>query len=375
MGAWRRLGKAAACAAVLCSAARSGASTVVEPIARLSLEGGYDSNALYEGRGGDRIGRITGDLGLGLRDHLWVLKGSYGGDFLYYQTLRPGGLWNHHGALSLEARPTRRLRLGGAAKASWAYDPIGLAQAGVFRSGRQSALLVDGSFKAEWSASRVIDAAARLTERTVLFEDGTGGAMHAPALEVFRRFSPRLSLGGAYSAGVFQSLDPKGDQTALSHAVRARALYRPWRGFTLDAHAGPALWLGARERAVLPEASVELLALRREWLMRVSAGHGLGIGATARPGLVNSLELGAERKRIARRFFLRGFGGLWRSGLAPTGRDAVTAYALSGEAGALLTDQMRISLAATHSSRVSDPSPEFRRTTVGLRLGWELPVR
>ncbi len=376
MGAWRRLGKAAACAAILCSAARSGASTDVEPIARLSLEGGYDSNALYQGRGSERVGVVAGDLGLGLRDHLWVLRGSYGADFIYYQVRQQGGLWNQRGALSLLARPTRRLGLDGELRASWVNDPIGLAQVGVFVTGPQSALLLDGHFKAEWRTTRLIDSAAKMTERTVLFDDGTGGAMHAPALEVFRRLSPRLSLGGSYALGAFQSFDLGGTSTAVSHGLRARAFYRPWRGFTVDASAGPALWLDARERAIVPEGAVELLGLRRDWLMRVSAAHGLAIGMTARPGLVDSLEVGGERTRIARRFYLRGFGGLWHSGVIPTGDRAVTAYMVMGEAGALLTDQMRMSLSAMHSSRVSDPSPEFRsRTTVGLRLGWELPVR
>jgi hypothetical protein len=347
---------------------------VVEPIARLSLEGGWDSNALYDGRGGDRIARVSPELGLRLRDHLWDLRGSYGGDFLYYERLEPGGIWNHRGTLSLEARPARRLVLDGALRASYAYDPVGLAQAGVFRTGRQSALLADGRFRSVWRATRRIDLAARLTERTVLFEDGTGGAMHAPAIEALRRASTRFSLGGAYALGVFQTFDKGGDRVALSHGVRALAHYRLSRRFTVDASAGPALWMGEGDDTLVPEASVELLGTSRDWHLRLSAAHGLGIGSTAHPGLVDSFEFGGER-RMARRFFLRSYGGMWRSGEAPSGRYAVTGYAISGEAGALLTDQVRMSLATTHFARMDDPSPELRRTTVGLRVAWELPGR
>ena len=44
MGAWRRCGRAAVCLAALSVATRSAASTQVEPIARLTLESGYDTN-------------------------------------------------------------------------------------------------------------------------------------------------------------------------------------------------------------------------------------------------------------------------------------------------------------------------------------------
>ncbi len=374
MGAWRRLGGAAACAAILCSATRSGASTVVDPIARLSLEGRYDSNALYDGGGGDRIGSVSPELGLRVRDHLWDLRGSYGGDFLYYERIQPGGIWNHRGALSLNARPTRRLVLDGSLRASYAYDPAGLAQAGVFRTGRQSALLAGGRFRAEWRATRRIDLAATLMERTVLFEDGTGGAMHAPGLEALRRMTPRLSLGGSYTLGISQTFLVQSDRVALSHGVHARARYHVSRRFSAEAFAGPTLWTAPGSDAIMPEAGATLLGSSREWDLSLSAAHGLGIGSTALPGLVDSFEFGGER-RIARRYFLRSHGGLWRSGKIPSGRDAVTGYAVTGEAGALLTDHVRMSLVATHFDRMTYPSPKFRRTTVGLRLAWELPVR
>src|SRR5690242_21888902 len=109
MGTSRRLGKAALCAAILFAATRSGASTVVEPIARLTLEGGYDSNALYDGSGSDRLGRISPDVGLRLRDHTWDLRLVYGGDWVYYERLAPRGFWNHRGLLQLDARPTPRV--------------------------------------------------------------------------------------------------------------------------------------------------------------------------------------------------------------------------------------------------------------------------
>jgi hypothetical protein len=379
MGARRRLGKAAACAVLLLSAARSGASTVVEPIARLSLEGGYDTNVLYDGESEDRMARISPEAGLRLRDHLWDASAVYRGDWITYERLEPGGIWNHRGALTLEARPTRRLGLRGALRGSWAFDPVGLAQAGVFRSGRESAFLLTGNARAEYRWSRRIDVGATFRERTVLFEDRTGGAMHAPTVEALWRFTRRLSVGAAYGLGVFQGFEVDGDEVAFSHALKARARWRASRRFAIEAAAGPAVWISPpepeRETAVVPEASVEALGVSRGWALRAEVAHGLGIGSTARPGLVDSFEIGAER-RFGRRYLLRGDGGIWHSGLAPSGRDAVTGYAVAGEAGVLVGMNVRVALGLTHFARLDEARPDLRRTTMGLRLAWELaPAR
>lgn len=375
MGAWGRLGCAAVCAAVFAAPARSEASTVWEPIARLSLEGGYDSNVLYDGRSSDRMARISPEAGLRLRDHLWDARASYRGDWIAYERLAAEGSWNHHAALMLDARPTRRLELRGAVRGSRAEDPVGLAQAGVFRTGRQSAFLLSGRARGEYRWSRRVDVAATLTERMVLFEDRTGGALHAPGAEALWRATRRLSVGGAYGVGFFQGFARDRDELSFSHSLKARARWRASRRIAVEASAGPALWIGDdRETAVVPEASVDVLGASRFWDLRLSAAHGLGIGTTARPGLVNSLEAAAER-RFGRRWLVRGDGGLWHSGEAPSGRDSTIGYAVTGEAGVLVGMNVRLSLAATHFARLDDTSAELRRTTMGLRVAWELPTR
>lgn len=375
MGARRRLWKAACCAAILGAAARSGAVTVVEPIARLSLEGGYDSNPLHDGLNDDRMGRVSPELGFRLHDHLYLARLSWRGDWLAYERLAPHGIWNHRGDLGLEARPTRRLDLRTTLRGSWAFDPVGLAQLGVFRTGRQSALVLGGTGRAHYRLDPLTDVAVTLTERTVRFEDRTGGAMHAPGVEALYRTSHRLSLGGAYSLGIFQGFDPTGNDLAWAHSLRARARWVAARRVTLDAYAGPAIWLGQSGSAVVPEASVQLLMEGRGWGLRTSASHGLGIGTTARPGLVDAVELGVESHfGEHRRWMARGDAGVWHSGVAPSGNDAVTGWAAGGEVGRLVGMNVRLSLAATHFARLDDPSPALRRTTVGLRLGWEMPV-
>lgn len=377
MGAWRFLRDAAALAALLC-ASRAAAGTVVEPIARLSLEGGYDSNPLYDGRGSDQTGRVSPEVGLRLRSPRWDVRATYGGELVYFRQLAPEGLWNHRAGLAVDARPTHRTAVGATLSVSQAFDPAGLAAAGVFRSGRQDALIVNGRGRLDWRATRRVDAALTVTERTVRFADETGGAMHQPGVEALWRVGRRVSFGAAYAFGVFQGLErTAADEVAFSHAMRARARWRPSRHALVDASVGPALWIpddrSSEGSSLVPEGRVDLLYFTRGIDLRAAAGHGLGIGATARPGLVDTLELGAER-RFGRRYVLRGDAGLWRSGTIPDGGDSVTGYAVGGEAG-ILFGAVRVSVAGAHLGRTDDPSAEFRRTTIGLRMGWEMPVR
>jgi len=372
----RRTNGAACLAAFLgvWAAARADAATVAEPIARLSLEGGYDSNALYDGRGSDRTGRISPDLGLRLRNPRADLQMVYGGDWITYQERQSQGTWNHRGSLRLEAQPMRRLTLEGRLRAGYAFDPVGLALLGVFRSGRDSALSADGAFRGEWRATERVEVAATLAERTVIFSDRTGGAMHQPGVEALWRSERRIDVGAAYRLGVFQTFDPDERGVAYAHALRARGRWRATRELQLDASAGPAMWVGSDGVAVVPEATLHVVGSSRWWDARAGAFHALGLGNTARPGLVDGLELAGVR-RVGLRWSFRGDAGIWRSGRAPSGGDAVTGYAVGGEAALLVGGGVRLALRATHLARVDEPSDALRRTTLGLRLGWELPLR
>jgi hypothetical protein len=53
----------------------------------------------------------------------------------------------------------------------------------------------------------------------------------------------------------------------------------------------------------------------------------------------------------------------------------VTGYAIGGEAGVRLENDLRMALTAARYGRVDESTPGLERMTVGLRLGWELPAR
>jgi hypothetical protein len=360
-------------ASLLAGAAR--AETQLEPIARLSVEGGYDSNVLFDGRS-DETSHITPELGLKARDPRWSLTGVYSADYLQYRQLQPSGVWNHRGRLEFSASPTERLHASGGLRITYATDPFGLAQAGIFLTGEERAFLLQGTARAEYAASHRLILAAALAERTVVFQDGTGGAMHAPSVEVLHALNERLFAGGAYAFTLFDDFNNfVGTRLAFAHGLRGRLRYRVTRFLEADAYAGPAIWSGPGGRSIVPEAGVELRLSDRDFDLRVSVAHALGLGSsTAAPALVNSAELGTVR-RFGRTFDLKADGGIWQTGDVPTLRNATLGWAVSGEAGWHINRQFRLALVGSYLSRLDNSSPLLRRTTVGIRMGWELPVR
>ena len=375
MGAWRT-GEAVAAAALLLGARAAAAGTVMEPIARLSLEGGYDSNALYDGHSAADVGRVSPEIGLRLHDPTYDLRTSYGGDYVYFQRLVQGGMWNQRGSISLDARPTFRTTFAGAFRLSQAYDPAALAQAGVFRTGLQRATVLGGRARLDWRASELVDAATTFREETVVFQDRTGGAMHAPTVELLQRLDRRWSVGAAYGLGVFQSFapGPGGDTLSYSNAVRLRARWRAERHLAVDGWVGPALWSAGGKSSLVPEAYAEVLVATRGIDLRLDVSHALGIGATAQPGLVDAFEFGGER-RFGRTWFVKGDGGLWRSGTVPSGKYAVTGYAVEAEVGRILAGGLRLSVTGAHFGRTDTAAAAYERTWVGMRVGWALQAR
>jgi hypothetical protein len=337
------------------------------------MEGAYDSNPLYDGRADERT-RVSPEFGVKLSDHVWEFLGSYGGDYLSYRRIHPEGVWNHRLALDLAAHPTPRIHIVGTLRGTYAQDAIGLAQMGIFHEVSTRALVIIGTGRIEQDLDRWWVLGAHLTERVVRFDDYTGGAMHAPSLELLRRIDERLLVGGAYAFTVFNDFHPVLSSVAYAHAVRGRARYHLTRFLEADAFAGPAFWSGPDGQAVVPEAGIELRLTRRDWDLRTTAWHGLGLGSTADPSLVNVLEFGTVR-RFGRTFDLRADGGLWHSGEVPTGDHPSLGIAASGEAGWYLTRQMRLALATSYTAQLYDTSPMLRRFTLGVRMGWELPVR
>ena len=373
MGARRRFGRAAAACALLCAAARAVASTQVEPIARLSLEGGYDSNVLYNGRGGQTMGVVSPDVGLRLRESTWDLRMEGGGDLLLYQQRAASPVWNQRGRLALRARPAERLTVESNLSATYAADPIGLARLGIFGQGG-AALIGSGTARVGWRLDPVWRVAATFSEQLVRFDGGTGAASHTPGVEVIRRLDPRLELGAAYRFDFFQGLGP-GAQNARAHEAQALLRYRWTRRLTLEAELGPALWTGPDGgSSILPQGLVQLLAQWRGGDARVSYRHGVGLGLLATPGLFDAVEAGITT-RLGRWFQVHADGGLWRSGNIPWGSNAVLGYGVEGSFDYRAGGGLLVGISGSRFARLDVAAPQYDRNILGLHVAWELQHR
>lgn len=373
MGARRRKAKAVFVAVALAAGARAGASVQVEPIARLSFEGGYDSNVLYDGRGAE-LGRVSPGLGLHLRDHTWNLLLDASGDLLMYPERQTSStVWNQYGKAVLAARLSERLSLDAEAKGTYAFDPIGIAREGVFRPDESSALLARAKGRLAWRYDHLWTAAATVDERVARFSDGTGAASHTPGLELARRLDHRLEVGAAYRLDVFQQFGPATGQT-YAHEALGLARYRLSRRLALEATGGGLVWRTKGETWVLPQAGVQLFGEWRRGAVRLAFAHGVGLGVTATPGLFDSVEAGAML-RLGASWEVHADGGLWRSGAPPWGSDAVLGYGAEGEVAYRITREVKVGLAASRFARADAATSRFDRDIVGLRMSWELRHR
>jgi hypothetical protein len=360
-------------AAVLFAVRAEGASQV-EPIARLTLEGGYDSNVLYDARGGEGMGRVSPDLGVRVRDHTYDLKLAAGGDLLMYPQRDGGTVWNQRGEGSLAARLAPRLTLDAEAKGTYALDPIGLARVGIFTPQQGSVLLLGAKARLAWRMDHPWTIAGTFEEHLVRFSDGSGGAAHTPGLEVTRRVDHRLEAGATYRFDVFQGLGASAGGAAYAHEALGIVRWRWTRRLTLEATGGPALWRGQADTWVLPQAGVQLFGQWRRADLRLSLRHGVGLGINATPGLFDSAEA-AVTMRLGRSWAIHADGGLWRSGAPPWGSDAVLGYGIEGEISYRVTRDVRLGLGASRFARADAGASRFDRDVVGLRLTWELAHR
>jgi hypothetical protein len=358
-------------AVIISAGARAEGGTLVEPIARLSLEGGYDSNVLYDGNGGDSVGVVSPDLGFQALSETMHFRLSAGGDLMEYRQRRSTPLWNQRGSLLYDDQVSPRLTLHANANATYAADPIGLARLGIFnRTG--AALIGNGAARATWRLDERWSSAFSFSENVVRFDAGDGTAAHEPGIEATRQVTRRFELGGGYRFDYFQGLGA-GSEDATAHELRIIARYRWTRRVTLQAQAGPALWTGnsTSDKAVLPQGSAEAIWEWRGGGARASIQHGLGLGNVGTPGIFDAVEVGATTL-LSRHFQVHADGGLWRSGAIPWGTNSVLGYGVEGELAWLLGDGFRVGVAASRFARADTDVTAFDRNLVGLRFGWEL---
>jgi hypothetical protein len=282
-------------------------------------------------------------------------------------------VWNQRGRIDLHARPGERWFVDGALSGTYAFDPVGLARLGIF--GRtDAALIAKGAMKVGWMVDHGWRLSGLFEEHLVRFDDGTGAASHTPGVEMTRRLSPRLEVGGAYRFDYFQGIGA-GARSAYAHEARAVLRYRWTRRLMLEAQGGPAVWVGPTgSTSLLPQALVQLLADWRGGAARVSFRHGVGLGLLATPGLFDAIEAGLTT-RVGQKFQFHAEGGVWRSGAIPWGANAVLGYGVEGSFDYRVGSGLLVGINASRFARLDVSAPELDRNILGLHVTWELRHR
>lgn len=353
-------------AAVGLASGTAGAAPQYEAVPSLSLRAGADSNVLFDGLGGDRVGRGSLRLLLRAHDRDWGLRGDVSGGLLGFQTrgrVVPlgEGTFKAHRRFSRDTQLTSEGRLRGA------DDPLALAQLGVLGGGgltlgwrsrvdlrhrldrswsvgagarfdgveffdpalaARGGLSVGGSAHARWRANRWLSFIPELEARTFLgdgFAGWSAGAVPAVRLRLARRTFADVA------AGALMFFDARG---SLPFAV-ARA------GLTWDGrHAG--------------------LALAAAQDLQVPMGRG---------GVTQGQLLEAVARWGAPGWELRGRAGGYRSRSDVRSDTWAPGYGVEAGAFVRLAPVVWMGLSALHFARLpAGGAPGMTREAVYLRL-------
>jgi opacity protein-like surface antigen len=304
-------------AAVVGCAPAALATTVVEPRARVSLEGRYDDDFRLNagGTGGQMMTKLTPRLGLDVKDPTLTLESFYAADLL----LRHGSgnlSLDHRGGVSVRKLLSRRLRVEVSGGLYRVTDPTSLPRESVARAA-QPVLYGQARVYASGRVSRRVDVGAGYAMEgvRVLEGDNAAGFVHNPYAEGWFRASRRLSLGVEYRYQAFLY----GEELDQAHGVGGALRYRMTRQATATLRAGPVSYLGSDgTRGLLPRVKLEVLhEIPGRFDLGFVAGHDL-VGAS---GFSNSLWADYAGLVVNHHFNSRlsmyGGGSFFRNGRAP----------------------------------------------------------
>ncbi|HYO51681.1 hypothetical protein [Archangium sp.] len=313
-GSWKRW---LAAAAVVGTSPVALAATVVEPRARVSLEGRYDDDFRLNDAGeasGQLMTKVTPRLGLDMKDPTLKLESFYAADLLVRHGSGRVSL-DHRGGLSVRKLLSRRLRVEVSGSIYRVTDPASLPRDSVGRSAEpvlygQSRVYLSGRL------SRRVDVGIGYGfEGVKVLEVGrVPGLVHTPFVEAWLRATRRLSLGVEYRYQGFLF----GESFEQAHGVFGALRYRLSRQTTFTARGGPVAFDGKDgTRGVIPRVKLELLHEAGPFDLGFVAGHDL-VGASGFTNVLWADYAGLVFNRhFNHRVSLYGAASFFRNGRAP----------------------------------------------------------
>jgi hypothetical protein len=357
---------AALAAGGLAAPERAAAAPQYELVPSLSFQGGADTNVLFDGQGGDRVGRGTLRLRMDAHDRDWGLRADVAGGVLAFD-VRDRVVPLAEGTFRATRRFTRGTKLLATARLRGADDPLSLAQLGVLAGGGltlgwRSRLELEHRLDRRWSVG-----AATTFDGVHFFDPAfadTGGL--ALGGRAFGRWRANrwLALVPGVEARTYQGSQVGGTSVGVVPGLRMRVARRTF----LDVAGGPVAFLDA--------AGAEPLAVGRAAF--TYDGRGLALSLMAAQDLLvpsgrGGVTFGQLVEGLGRwgteSLELRARAGGYRTHPDPRSDVWVPGYGLEAGAFARVAPVAWVGVSAMHFARLpAGGAPGMTREAVYLRL-------
>jgi hypothetical protein len=309
------------------STARASEQTRFQPTAIISA--GVDDNLLFNGTGGDRVGRAGFRIDLKTWDHLWTLSLNLGASvygFQLHQKIVPLGESTLHSSVTFGHWDA--LHLQGRVRGS--DDPLGLAQIGLLGAegsviGYRAMGEEEHAFDARWSLATLVraDGIAYLDQP---YQQKTGEAAGI-GLQPRYMLTRDLMLNVEANERAFFAQGISG--TAFDSLAGARL--RLARRLFADVQAGPSFFHDSQGVLPLPVARTDLEYDDRNWGAGFTAWQDLAV-PNGRAGvlLMQLAEATARYGDLGWEFRVR--GGYYRALSSPRSNEWTPGYGVQLEA-------------------------------------------
>lgn len=344
----------------------AGAASQLQLHPSVILSGGVDDNLLFNGTGGDKVGR--GGVGLDLKgwDRLWSVSfqaglSVYG--FAQRQRIVPLGETTLNGMAELGRWDKLNVRV----RARGSDDPLGLAQIGLLGAagnvlGYRSTLEYEHGFDARWSLATVFNYSG-VAYFDDLYSDRSGSVVGL-GLEPRFQLTRDLSFHIEASERTFLSRGLQGYSINALPGVR----YRIARRFFAEAEVGPALFHDAGGYTPLPVGRGAVEYDERYLGARLTVSHDLGVPNGRAGVLLMDIVEGMVRWGSLD-WEIHGRTGYYRSLASIRAEEWQPGYGLQAEVHRRLASFVWIGLSALRFERLATQfQPGMARNAIYLQL-------
>lgn len=336
-----------------------------EPVLRMG--GGADSNVLFDGGGGDLVGRAAAGFRYDLTDRHWSARLDARGSLVGFQDRQRLVMMGEVNGRML-SRLGRHSNLALRTRVRAADDPLALAQMGIL-GGTGLTLMPRGSAELTHRLDRQWTMAGLLTYHGVHFLDSTavtGGDAVMLNFQPRYRWNRVLELRPAIEGRTFFTDGWLGSAVGVFPGARVRLARRTH----LEASGGPLLYVDAGGQLPLWVARGNFVYEGRRLGAMFTAAHDLTVPA-GRGGILSGQIFEGMLRYGTQHTELRMRGGYYRSHPSPRDLRWVPGYGVEASAFRRLTENTWLGASAMRFERMATAhEPAMARDAIFIHMDW-----